>query len=141
LIAKLPNWRYFFEIFEKLGLMPEVGLVFAVQFDMEKFVNIDRDTPMLLPPDMRDWVPSNHLVHFMIDAIESVDTSMAQINHQGTGSEQYPPSMLLALLVYSYCTGIFSSRQIERSTPAMKPGLSAITFITPCRKWASKISS
>jgi hypothetical protein len=51
-----------------------------------------------------------------IDAIESVDTSMAQINHRGTGSEQYPPAMLLALLVYSYCTGIFSSRQIERAS-------------------------
>jgi transposase len=96
--------------------MPESGLVIAVQFDMAKFVNIDCDTPMLLPPDMRDWVPSNHLVHFMIDAIESVDTSMAQINHRGTGSEQYPPAMLLALLVYSYCTGMFSSRQIERSS-------------------------
>ena len=71
---------------------------------------------MLLPPDMRDCVPSNHLVHFMIDAIESVDTSIAQINHRGTGSERYPPAMLLALLVYSYCTGIFSSRQIERSS-------------------------
>jgi hypothetical protein len=43
--------------------MPEVGLVLSVQFDMAKFVNIDSDTPMLLPPDMRDWVPSNHLVH------------------------------------------------------------------------------
>jgi hypothetical protein len=46
-----------------LDLMPEVFLVIAVQFDMAKIVNIDRDTPMLLPPDMRDWVPSNHLVH------------------------------------------------------------------------------
>ncbi len=54
---------------------------------MAKFVNIDRDTPLLLPPDMRDWVPSSHIVHFMIDAIESVNTSIAQINHRGTGSE------------------------------------------------------
>jgi hypothetical protein len=70
--------------------MPEFSLVFAVQFDMAKFVNIDRDTPTLLLPDMRDWVPSNQLVHFMIDAIESVDTSMAQINRRGIGCEQYP---------------------------------------------------
>jgi hypothetical protein len=63
-----------------------------VQFDIAKFVNIDRDTPMLLPHDMRDWFPSNHLVHFMIDAIESVDTSMAQINHRGTGSEHMSSS-------------------------------------------------
>ena len=83
---------------------------------MARFVSIDRDTPMLLPPDLRDWVPSNHLVHFVIDAIESIDTSAAQINQRGTGNKQYPPAMLLALLVYSYCTGQFSSRQIERAT-------------------------
>jgi hypothetical protein len=68
-------------------LIPKVSLVLDVQFDMAKFVNIDRDTPLLLPPDMRDWVPSSHIVHFMIDAIESVNTSIAQINHRGTGSE------------------------------------------------------
>ena len=83
---------------------------------MARFVNIDRDTPMLLPPDLRDWIPSDHLVHFVIDAIESIDTTSAQINHRGTGHEQYPPAMLLALLVYSYCTGQFSSRQIERAS-------------------------
>lgn len=83
---------------------------------MARFVNIDRDTPMLLPPDLRDWVPSDHLIHFVIDAIESIDTSSAQINHRGNGHQQYPPAMLLALLVYSYCTGQFSSRQVERAT-------------------------
>jgi transposase len=82
---------------------------------MPRFVNIDRDTPMLLPADMRDWVPADHLVHFIIDAIESIDTSSAQINHRGTGSKQFPPAMLLSLLVYSYSTGIFSSRKIESS--------------------------
>jgi len=34
-----------------------------------KFVNIDRDTPRLLPADLRDWVPAGHLVHFVIDAV------------------------------------------------------------------------
>lgn len=87
-----------------------------MQIDMARFVSIDRDTPMLLPPDLRDWVPPGHLVHFIIDAIESIDTTSSQINHRGTGHEQYPPAMLLALLVYSYCTGTFSSRQIEASS-------------------------
>jgi transposase len=81
-----------------------------------RFVNIDRDTPMLLPPDLRDWVPSSHLVHFVIDAMEAVDTRACPVNSRGTGSAQYPPSMLLALLVYSYATGVFSSRQIERTS-------------------------
>lgn len=83
---------------------------------MPKFVTIDRDTLLLLPPDLRDWVAADQLVHFMIDAMGAVDTSPAAVNERGTGSEQYPPSMLLALSVYSYATGVFSSRQIERST-------------------------
>jgi transposase len=83
---------------------------------MAKYVNIDRDTPLLLPPDLRDWVAEDHLVHFVIDAIDAVDTRLAAVNERGTGSAQYPPAMLLALLVYSYATGVFSSRQIERST-------------------------
>ena len=83
---------------------------------MAKFVNIDRDTPLLLPPDLRDWVPVEHLVHFMIDAIAELDVSAAPVNERGTGSEQYPPGLLLGLLVYSYATGVFSSRQIERTT-------------------------
>ena len=83
---------------------------------MAKFVNIDRDTPLLLPPDMRDWLGAVHLVHFVVDAMDAVDTRLAVVNERGTGSQQYPPAMLLALLVYSYATGVFSSRQIERSS-------------------------
>ncbi len=83
---------------------------------MARFVNIDRETPLLLPPDLRDWVPAGHLVHFVIDAIGELDLSTAPVNARGTGSEQYPPGLLLGLLVYSYATGVFSSRQIERTT-------------------------
>lgn len=81
-----------------------------------RFVNIDHDTPLLLPPDLRDWVPSDHLVHFIMDAVGELDLASARVNQRGSGSEQYPPRLLLGLLVYSYATGVFSSRQIERST-------------------------
>jgi transposase len=81
-----------------------------------RFVNIDHDTPLLLPPDMRDWVPENHLVHFVMAAVDELDLSAVPVNERGTGSEQYPPRMLLGLLIYSYATGVFSSRQIERCT-------------------------
>jgi transposase len=79
-------------------------------------VNIDRDTALLLPPDMREWVPADHLVHFILDAVEAIDVSQVKVNTRGTGDEQYPPTMLLALLVYSYATGVFGSRRIEQST-------------------------
>jgi transposase len=81
-----------------------------------RFVVIDRDTPLLLPPNLREWVPDDHLVHFILDAIEVMDLRRVKVNTRGTGDEQYPPSMVLALLIYSYATGVFSSRRIERST-------------------------
>ena len=81
-----------------------------------KFVNIDRDTPMLLPPDLRDWLPEDHMVHFILDVVQSMDFSGFSVNQRGTGSRQYPPAVLLALLVYCYCTGRFSSRVIEEAT-------------------------
>lgn len=81
-----------------------------------RFVNIDHDTPLLLPPDLRDWVPEDHLVHFIMDAVKMLDLSQARVNDSGSGSEQYPPSMMLGLLIYSYTTGTFSSRKIEQNT-------------------------
>jgi len=81
-----------------------------------RFVSIDRDTPLLLPPNLRDWVPADHLVHFIMDAVAALDLRQIKVNERGTGSEQYPPTMLLALLIYSYATGTFGSRRIEQST-------------------------
>lgn len=81
-----------------------------------RFVTVDRETMLLLPPDMREWVPENHLSQFILDAVDEVDTSRAKVNHRGSGSEQYPPAMLLSLLIYSYTSGNFSSRSIERAT-------------------------
>jgi transposase len=81
-----------------------------------RFVPIDRDTPLLLPPNLRDWVPADHLVHFIIDAVDALDLRQVKVNTRGTGSEQYPPPMMLGLLIYSYATGLFGSRRIEQST-------------------------
>ena len=81
-----------------------------------RLVNIDRDTPLLLPPNLRDWIPANHLCLFIVDAVEELDLREVKVNERGTGSEQYPPRLLLSLLIYSYATGVFGSRRIERST-------------------------
>ena len=82
----------------------------------QRFVRVDRDTPMLLPVDLRDWVPEDDLVHFVIEATDRLALSHFKVNERGTGSAQMPPHMMLALLVYSYCNGIFSSRKMERAT-------------------------
>jgi transposase len=81
-----------------------------------RFVNIDYDTPLILPPNLREWVPASHLAHFILDAVEEVDVREVKVNDRGTGSQQYPPRMLLALLLYCYATGTFSSRRIEQAT-------------------------
>ncbi len=80
------------------------------------FISIDRNTPMLLPPDLREWIPEDDMVHFVLEAVNGVAISNFQINHRGSGDRQYPPRMMLALMIYSYANGIFSSRRIERAT-------------------------
>jgi transposase len=81
-----------------------------------RFVNVDRQTPMFLPCDLRDWMPANHIVHFLLDAVEQLPLHHFHVNARGTGSEQYPPAMMLALLIYCYATGRFGSRTIEAAT-------------------------
>lgn len=81
-----------------------------------RFINLDRQTPMFLPCDLRDWVPDGHIVHFILEAAEQIPTEQFRVNHRGTGSEQYPPTMMLALLIYSCATGRFGSRTIEAAT-------------------------
>jgi len=81
-----------------------------------RFVIVDRDTPMLLPVDLRDWLPSDHIVHFILEAVETQNLQGFRMNVRGTGSEQYSPGMMLPLLIYCYATGRFSSREIEMAT-------------------------
>ena len=81
-----------------------------------RYVSVDRDQPLLLPVDLREWVPGDDLVHFVIEAVDSLDIRLFKVNVRGTGSAQYPPRMMLALLIYCYANGIFSSRRIEKAT-------------------------
>ena len=81
-----------------------------------RFVSVDRNQPLLLPPDLRDWIPKDDLVHFVIEAVEGMDLQMFRVNVKGSGSAQYPPHMMLGLLIYCYANGVFSSRRIERAS-------------------------
>ena len=46
-----------------------------------RLVNIDRETPLLLPPNLRDWVPANHLCLFILDAVEELDLRQVKIRN------------------------------------------------------------
>ncbi|MCI6188246.1 MAG: transposase [Spirochaetia bacterium] len=84
---------------------------------MENLVQVDRQTPFLMPQDLKDWLPENHIIHFIIDAVEAVSANVSfHLNKRGSGSKQFNPEMMMELLIYSYCTKRFSSYAIEKAT-------------------------
>ena len=80
-----------------------------------RFVNIDRETPLLFPVDLREWLPENHSAHFIADAAEMLDIQTFKINRSGSGGEQHPPSMTAALLIYCCITRRMPPRVIEEA--------------------------
>ena len=84
---------------------------------MENLVQVDSQTPFLMPQDLKDWLPKNHIVHFIIEAVEAVSPKVSfHLNKRGSGSKQFNPEMMMELLIYSYCTKRFSSYAIEKAT-------------------------
>lgn len=83
---------------------------------MRNFRDYDRSQRMLLPPDLKDWVSDDDLAHFIVEAVERVDMRAFHVSRTGSGKAQYHPRMMLALLIYCYANGIFSSRRIEQAT-------------------------
>ena len=75
-----------------------------------------RDQEFLLPPNMADWLPEDHLVWFVLDVVDQLDTRGFHASRRtgGVGRQGYDPDMLLALLIYAYAVGERSSRRIER---------------------------
>lgn len=83
---------------------------------MSNFRPIDRDTGLLLPPSVDEWLPEKHLARFVVEVIDGLDLSTMSRSYRGAGSASYHPKLLLGILVYGYATGVFSSRKLERAT-------------------------
>src|SRR6478609_7529339 len=83
----------------------------------QNFLACDREQSFLLPPDVREWLPENHLAWFVIDTVAVMDTAAfyAAYRDDGHGRAAYEPSMMLALLLYCWSRGTRSSRAIERA--------------------------
>ena len=62
-----------------------------------KFITVDRDTPMMFPPDLREWISEDSMVHFIVEAVELLDISVFEVNDRGSGSAQYAPHMMCTL--------------------------------------------
>jgi transposase len=80
------------------------------------FLRSDPDQPFLLPPDLRDWLPADHLAWFVSDVVNQVDLQpfLRSYRVDGHGHPAYDPKTLLGVLLYAYAIGVRSSRQIER---------------------------
>lgn len=82
----------------------------------QNFLTCDREQPLLLPPDLREWLPEDHLAWFVIEAIEELDLEgfYSSYRADGHGRAAHEPKMMVTLLAYSYSVGERSSRGIER---------------------------
>ncbi len=76
----------------------------------------DPDQTYLLPPSPRDWLPDGDLVYFMLDVVQTMDLSpiTRKYEKEDRGAPPYHPRMMVTLLLYSYCVGVYSSRRIQK---------------------------
>ncbi len=88
----------------------------GVLLPMRRSHPMDRDTDLLLPLSLQDWLSKGHLARDVVEVVEDLDLSVLVQAYGGTRSTPYHPAMLLALLIDGYATGRFSSRKIKRAT-------------------------
>ena len=71
---------------------------------------------LLLPPDLREWLPEGHLAYHVSDLVDGLDLTAFYAPYEGDGRRNtpYEPRMMVKLLVYGYATGVFSSRRIAK---------------------------
>ena len=74
------------------------------------------DQPLLLPPDLQEWVPPGHLAHHVSDVVDALDLTSFYAPYEGDGRRNapYEPSMMVKVLIYAYAAGTFSSRAVAR---------------------------
>ncbi|MFH1109295.1 MAG: transposase [Planctomycetota bacterium] len=74
------------------------------------------DQDWLLPPTPREWLPEGDLVYFMLDVVKTLDLSAitCRYEQEDRGFPPYHPRLMVTLLLYSYCMGVYSSRRIQK---------------------------
>ena len=75
------------------------------------------DQPIMMPPDLRDWLPADDLCYQISDLVDALDLTAFYAPYAGDGrrNRPYEPAMMVKLLLYGYSVGVFSSRRIERA--------------------------
>jgi transposase len=86
-----------------------------------KFKTADYEASLDSTVTLREALPVNHLARFIVDLVAKLDFSQFYACYAACGAPPYAPELLFALLLYGYCTGVFSSRKIERATHESLP--------------------
>ena len=83
----------------------------------QNFIGCERDQLFLMPSDPREWLPADHLVWTVLDAVAEMDLAAfyGAYRADGHGRPAYDPQMMVAPLLYAYARGNRSSRGIERA--------------------------
>ena len=75
----------------------------------------DPDQIFLMPASLQDWLPKGHLAYFISDVVGHLDLSAIMTRYEGEkGYPPYHPAMMVKVLLYAYCSGVSSSRRIEK---------------------------
>ena len=84
---------------EGVAQTPAVRAVLDHPGMAQNFLTCDREQPLLLPPDLRDWLDEDHLAWFVIEAIEELDLEdfYASYRADGHGRAAHDPKMMLTL--------------------------------------------
>src|SRR5262252_553979 len=75
------------------------------------------EEPLFLPPTVQDFVGPDHLARFVLNLVrEAIDLSkITGAYGSERGQPPFNPIMMTALLLYAYCSGIYSSRRIAKA--------------------------
>lgn len=101
------------------GNPPEVSRCRKIAgMERTRFRSYAPDQLLLLPPDLREWLPEGHAAYFILDVLDGLDLSEIYASYDGSkgGRPGFDPRLLTGLLLYGYCQGVASSRKIEKAT-------------------------
>ncbi|WP_420827198.1 transposase [Cryobacterium roopkundense] len=82
----------------------------------KRFRAFEPNAVMLVPPDLGEWLPQNHLSRFIADIVETqLDLKKFYASYaKSKGQPPYDPRLMVRVLLYGYCVGVRSSRELER---------------------------
>jgi transposase len=84
-----------------------------------RFRKYDPNQTLLLPPDLNEWLPEDHLARIVAQVVDSdldLRPLLATFENEEGGAPAFHPRMLLKVVLYGYCVGVASSRKLEKAT-------------------------